>query len=276
LLFGVSGAVGVSASACIFLGMVEAPLLIRPLIPRLSRGEIFIIMVDGLSVVAGSNMIFLGAILNQRFPGAFTHFLTASLISTPLAIGIARAIVPVGAGGRDILTLETQYKSGLDALTQGALNGVKMAVGIAALLIVFVGATDLINQGLALLPHAGAPLSLSAILGWLFSPVAWLMGVPSPDIRNVAALLGTRVSINEVVAYSQFAAPGLVLSAKAAHIALYALCSFGNIGSVAILIGALTAMAPERAGEIAPLGFRALLAAFIASCVTGAIIGIVA
>jgi CNT family concentrative nucleoside transporter len=275
VLFRVSGPVGVSTSACIFLGMVEAPLLIRPLIARLSRGEIFIIMVDGLSVIAGSNMILLGSILSHRMPDAFTQLLTASLISTPLAMGIARAIVPAQDVVKERLTLQTHYKSGLDAMTQGTLNGVKMAVNIAALLIVFVGTMALVNKGLAALPHQGPPLTLNGILGWLFFPVAWLMGVPGHDVQAVAALLGTKVSINEVFAYSQLAAQGTAFAPKSLLITTFALCSFGNVGSVAILIGALTAMAPERAGDIVPLGFRALLAAFLTSCTIGSIAGII-
>ena len=275
-LFGVSGPVGVSTSACIFVGMIEAPLLIRPLLPRLSRGEIFIIMVDGMSVLAGSMMIMLGAMLSQRVPDAFSHLLIASLISTPMAIGLARAIIPSepGANGEK-LTLENHYRSSLDALAHGALVAVKMAASIAALLIVFVGLIALVDQVLALLPHEGAPLSLAGIFGQLLAPVAWLMGVPDTDLHTVGALLGTKVALNEVVAYGQLLALEQgALSPKGELIVTYALSSFGNIGSVAILIGTLSAMAPEKSSEIVQLGFRALLAATITTCLTGTTVGI--
>jgi CNT family concentrative nucleoside transporter len=275
-LFGVSGPVGVSTSACIFVGMIEAPLLIRPLLPRLSRGEIFIIMVDGMSVLAGSMMIMLGAMLSQRLPNAFSHLLIAALISTPMAIGLARAIIPSEPDvNGERLALENHYRSSLDALAHGALVAVKMAVNIAALLIVFVGLIALVDQGLALLPHEGAPHSLAKIFGHLLAPVAWLMGVPSTDLQTVGALLGTKVALNEVVAYGQLLElePG-ALSTKGELIVTYALSSFGNIGSVAILIGTLSAMAPEKGSEIVQLGFKALLAATITTCLTGTTVGI--
>ncbi len=279
-LFGVSGPVGVSTSACIFLGMVEAPLLVRPLLSRLSRGELFIIMVDGMSVIAGSMMILLGSVLSPHIPNAFAHLLTASLISTPMAIGIARAIVPtvevgMDGGGGEKLQLTSPYRSSLDALSSGTINAIHMAANIVALLIVFVGTIALINRGLGLMAIGGQPLSLGLVFGWAFSPVAWLMGVPMGDLATVGGLLGTKVTTNEVVAYGQLAAlPMGTLTPKATLIATYALCSFGNIGSVAILIGMLAAIVPEKAEEIVQLGPRALAAAFLTSCSTGPVIGI--
>lgn len=275
-LFGVSGPVGVSTSACIFIGMIEAPLLIRPLVPTLSRGEIFILMVDGMSVLAGSMMILLGAMLNHRVPNAFSHLLMAALISTPMAICLARAIIPTEAppaGERVVLT--NPYRSSLDAIAHGTLVAAKMAVSIIALLIVFVGLVALLDQGLALLPHSGEPLTLASILGHVLAPVAWLMGVPTQDLNIIGALLGTKVALNEIVAYGQLAALGpAALTDKGLIIVTYALSSFGNIGSVAILIGALTAMAPTRTDEIVQLGFKALLAALLTTCLTATTVGI--
>jgi len=275
-LFGVSGPVGVSTSACIFIGMIEAPLLIRPVLPQLSRGEIFIIMVDGMSVLAGSMMILLGAMLASRVPNAFSHLLTAALISTPMAIGLARAIVPSDSFATTApLRLENAYRSSLDAIAHGALFAAKMAANIVALLIVFVGLVALVDQGLALLPHGDAPLTLAGIFGYVLAPVAWFMGVPSADLQTAGALLGTKVALNEIVAYGQLVAlaPG-ALSEKGVLIMTYALSSFANIGSVAILIGTLTSMAPDRSVEIVQLGFRALLAALLTTCLTGTTVGI--
>jgi len=275
-LFGVSGAVGVSTSACIFFGMIEAPLLVRPLLPKLSRGEFFIIMVDGLSVIAGSTMILLGVMLEDQMPGAFTHLLTASLISTPMAITLARTIIPSPTvRGNEKIELTSKYKSSLDALTQGTTNAVTIAAYVVALLIVFVGLISLVDFILAQVPTGDEPLSLSRIFGFVFAPFAWLMGVPAGDLNEVGGLLGTKVAANEVVAYGQLAAlPDGAISDKSILIASYALCSFGNLGSVAILIGTLTAMAPEKKDQIIDLGLKALFAAFLTTCMTGTIIGL--
>lgn len=274
--FGVSGPVGVSTAACIFLGMVEAPLLVRPLLPKLSRGEIFIIMVDGLSVIAGSTMILLGTMLAGRMPDAFTHLLTASLISTPMAIVMARIIVPSDISkDRSSLSLESGYRSTLDAMTHGTINAVKVAAYVVALLIVFVGTIALIDKTLTLIPVTGAPVTLASIFGWLFAPIAWLMGVSAGDYQTVGALLGTKVAANEVVAYGRLLSlPPGTLSAKSQLVITYALCSFGNFGSVAILIGTLAAMAPEKAEEVVQLGPKAIAAAFLTTCMTGTIVGL--
>ncbi|MGF7149525.1 CNT family concentrative nucleoside transporter [Sphingomonas zeicaulis] len=276
-LFGVSGPVGVSTSACIFLGMIEAPLLIRPLLPRLSRGELFILMVDGLSVIGGSMMIVLGLLMERRLPGAFGHILAATLISTPMAIAMARAIVPPepAAAEDEAVALTSPYRSGLDAMVQGTLGAVKMAVNIAALLIAFIGTVALIDMILANLVVGGAPLATGRILGWVFTPVAWAMGFPAGDVPTAAQLLGTKVALNEVIAYGKLVAmPIDAVSAKGVLMLTYALGSFGNIGSVAILLGAMTAMAPERSADIVSLGLRALAAAFLTTCLSATIVGI--
>lgn len=287
-LFGVSGPVGVSTSACVFLGMVEAPLLVKPFLPRLTRAEIFIIMVDGLSVIGGSMMIVLGSLIAAKVPNAFSHLLIASLISTPMAIGMARLIIPgeappLGKIGEahEPIVLSSPYRSSLEALTFGTLDAVKMVLNIAGLLIVFVGLIALINMGLAALsplfgPHAGAPLTLGGILGWLLTPIVWLTGAPLPDLQAVGSILGTKVAANEVVAYSDMMAlPPGALSDKSLLILTYALGSFGNVGSVAILIGSLSSMAPEKVGEVVELGFKALAAAFLTTCLTATIMGLI-
>jgi len=276
-LFGVSGPVGVSTSACVFLGMVEAPLLIKPFLPRLTRAEIFIIMVDGLSVIGGSMMIVLGSLIAAKVPNAFSHLLIASLISTPMAIGMARLIIPGEASvTSEPIVLTSPYRSSLEALTFGTLDAVKMVLNIAGLLIVFVGLIALINMGLAAIPHAGAPLTLGGILGWLLTPIVWLTGAPLSDLQAVGAILGTKVAANEVVAYSDMMAlPPGALSDKSLLILTYALGSFGNVGSVAILIGSLSSMAPEKVGEVVELGFKALAAAFLTTCLTATIMGVI-
>ena len=169
--FGVSGPVGVSTSACIFLGMIEAPLLVRPLLPKLTRGEFFIIMVDGLSVIGGSTMILIGVMLAHRYSDMFTHLLSATLISTPMAITMARIIIPSRASATNKkVSLESEYKSTLDAMTQGTINAITIAAYVVGLLIVFVGTMSLIDMLLGLLPHQGDPLSLSRVFGYLLAP----------------------------------------------------------------------------------------------------------
>lgn len=277
-LFGVSGPVGVATSACVFLGMVEAPLLVKPFLPRLTRAEIFIIMVDGLSVIGGSMMIVLGSLISAKVPNAFSHLLIASLISTPMAIGMARLIIPGEASQAHApIALTSPYRSSLEALTFGSLDAVKMVANIAGLLIVFVGLIALINMGLAAVPHAGPPLTLGAILGGLLTPIVWLTGAPLADLQTVGAILGAKVAANEVVAYSDMMAlPPGALSAKSLLILTYALGSFGNVGSVAILIGSLSSMAPEKVGEVVELGLKALAAAFLTTCLTATIMGLIA
>ena len=276
-LFGVSGPVGVSTSACIFLGMVEAPMLVRPYLARMSRGDLFIIMVDGLSVIGGSMMILLGTLLAPRVPDAFSQLLIASLISTPMAIALARVIIPPADDDAvgEPLALDLHYRSSLEALTMGTLQAIKMAVNIAGLLIVFVSLIALVNKGLALLPLGEQPVTLALILGKLLAPITWLMGVPLTDIEPAAALLGTKLISNEVVAYADMMAlPPDLLAPKTVLMLTYALCSFGNIGSVAILIGSLSSMAPEKVGDVVQLGFKALLAAFLTTCMTGTLMGL--
>jgi CNT family concentrative nucleoside transporter len=275
-LFGVSGPVGVSTSACVFLGMVEAPLLVKPFLPKLSRGELFIIMVDGLSVIGGSMMIVLGSLISAKMPNAFSHLLIASLISTPMAIGMARLIIPGDAlATHQPIVLESPYRSSLEALTFGTLDAVKMVLNIAGLLIVFVALIALINMGLAALPHGGAPVTLGFLLGKLLTPIVWLTGTPMSDLQTVGSLLGTKVAANEVVAYSDMMAlPAGALQPKSLLILTYALGSFGNVGSVAILIGSLSSMAPDKVGEVVELGFKALAAAFLTTCLTATIMGL--
>ncbi len=278
-VFRVSGPVGVSTSACVFLGMVEAPLLVRPLLPRLSRSELFIIMVDGLSVIAGSMMIVLGTMLSAKLPDAFGHLLTASLISTPMAICMAKTIIagPPQAVGAPI-ELKSPYHGSLDALTTGTLDALKMALNIVALLLVFISIIALVNKGLALLPDIdGTQVTLSLLMGKLLAPIAWLMGVAPGDLEQVGALLGTKLVANEVVAYGDLIAlPDGALSPDSLRIAVYSMCSFGNIGSVGILIGSLSAVAPEKTREVVQMGFKALGASFLTTCLTGTIIGLLA
>ncbi len=275
---GVGGAVGVGAAANVFVGMIEAPLLIRPYIKSLSRSELFTVMTCGMATIAGTVMVLYASMLADAVPNAAGHILVASIISAPAAITVARLMVPQTGpptaggveGGDDGPT------SSMDAITRGALDGMGLLFNIVALLIVLVGLVHLVNLVLALLPDlAGAPLSLQRLAGWVFAPVAWLMGLPWSEAVTGGRLLGTKTILNELLAYAELAAlPEAALGERSRVILTYALCGFANFGSLGIMIGGLGSLAPERRAEIVALGLKAILAGTLATCMTGAVVGL--
>lgn len=275
--FNVSGAVGISAAANVFMGMVESPLLVKPYIPRLTRSELFVVMVGGLSTIAGSTMVLLGTILEPIIPNAFGHLLVGSVINAPGAIMIAKVMVPGEKSLDDTpINLETPYQSSLDALTRGTVDAVKLLLNVIGLLIVFVSVIALANSFVAFIPTSGEALTLQRILGWFMAPFTWLMGIPWADSQIAGSLLGTKVIVNELVAYMNMAGlPEDALNDRTRFIMTYALCSFSNFGSLAIMIGGLTTMAPKRTAEIVGLGLKCVVAAFITTCLTATIIGLV-
>jgi CNT family concentrative nucleoside transporter len=272
----VGGAVAVGAAANIFVGMVEAPLLIRPYLARLSRSELFTVMTCGMSTIAGTVLVLYARILQPVIPDALGHILTASLISAPAAIVISQLMVPpvepATEGG--MAGLEP-YAGSMDAVTRGTAEGIKLLLNIVALLIVLVALVHLGNELLGLLPAvAGAPLSLQRLLGWLLAPVAWLIGIPWSEALAAGSLLGTKTMLNELVAYLDLAAlPAGTLSPRSRLIMTYALCGFANFGSLGIMLGGMGAMAPERRGEITSLGLKSIMAGTLATCMTGAVVG---
>lgn len=277
-LLGVGGAVGLSSAANIFTGMVEAPLLIRPYMAVLTRSEMFVVMTGGMATVAGTVMIIYASFLEPVIPGALGHILAASVISLPAAILIAQTMIPETAqptGARDFVPV--RYAGAMDAITSGAQQGVVLLVGVIAMLIVLVALMALVNMGLGALPDiSGAPLTAQRILGWVFAPLMWLIGIPMNEAVAAGALMGTKTILNEFIAYIDLAgAGGAELSARSRLIMLYALCGFANFGSLGIMIGGLSAMAPERRAEIVQLGMRSILAGTLATLMTGAIIGLI-
>ncbi|MGE5506718.1 MAG: NupC/NupG family nucleoside CNT transporter [Actinomycetota bacterium] len=275
--FGIGGAVGVSASATAFLGMVEAPLLIRPYVGRLSRGELFLVMTAGMSTIAGTVMVLYATFLDGVIPDAIGHLLTASLISVPAAVMVGKLMVPdderTGAGkigGAHV------YAGTMDAVVRGTLDGVRLLVGIVAMLVVLVALVHLANAALGLLPPlAGAPLTLQRAMGWAMAPVVWLMGIPAAEALTAGALMGTKTVLNELLAYLDLAhLPPEALSMRSRIIMTYGLCGFANLGSLGILIAGLSTMAPERRAEIVGLGGKSLVSGTLASCLTGAVIGL--
>ena len=273
---GVGGAVGISTAANVFVGMVEAPLLVKPYLARVNRGELFIILAAGMAGVAGTVMALYAGIVGPRVPGALGHILAASFISAPAAIVFAVLMVPpVGEPTGRNVELPRLDGSSMDAVTRGTSEGLQLLLNIVALLIVLVALVALANGLLGLLPHEGAAWSLQRILGWFMAPLAWLAGVSWAESATAGALLGTKTVLNELVAYLEFAAlPADALSVRSRVIMTYALCGFANLGSLGIMIGGLTTMVPERRAEILELGPRTLIAGTLATLSCGAMVGV--
>jgi concentrative nucleoside transporter, CNT family len=273
---GVGGAVGLSAAANVFVGMVEAPLVIKPYLLQLTRSELFIVMVCGMATIAGTVMALYGAILAPVVPEAIGHILIASIVATPAAITVSALMVPGEMTRGAAAAIERQDASAMDAVTRGTIEGVALLIQIVAMLIVLVALVYLVNSALAILPSwDGAPLTLQRTLGWLFAPLAWAAGVPWSEAPAAGALLGTKTALNEFIAYLDLAKlPSGVLSPRSKLLMTYALCGFANFGSLGILIGGMGAMVPERRGEIVELGMKSILAGTIATCMTAAVAGL--
>jgi concentrative nucleoside transporter, CNT family len=274
---GIGGALGVGAAANVFVGMVESPLLVRPYVARMSRGELFALMVCGMATLAGTVLVLYSVILGPVVPGALGHILSASLINVPGALLIAGLMVPPGEvsteGG---LAPEREAKSSIDAIVNGTTRGLALVLNVTAMLIVLVALVALANMILGLFPdYAGAPLTLERILGWVFAPLAWAIGVSWNEAATAGALLGKKVVLNELLAYIDLAKLGPdALSERSRLIMVYALCGFANLGSLGIMLGGLGTLAPERRGEIVALGLKSVLAGVMTTALTAAIVGL--
>ena len=275
--FRVGGPIGLASAANVLVGMIEAPLLVGPYLSRLSRSELFVLMTTGMATIAGTVYVLYSLILAPVLPDAGAHLLVASVISAPAAITVALLMAPPReppTEGRSEIPRESA--GAVDALVRGTGQGVKVLIAVVATLIVFVALVHLVNSGLAMLPDlAGAPLTLQRLLSWPLVPVAWLLGIPWEEARAASHLLATKVVLNELVAYLDLAKlPEEALSARSRLITVYAVCGFANLGSLGIMIGGLSTLAPERRAEVVALGPKSILAGFLATCLTGAVIGI--
>lgn len=272
---GVGGAVGVSTAANVFAGMVEAPLLVKPYLAKVSRGELFIVLAVGMAGVAGTVMALYAGIIGPRVPGALGHILAASFISAPAAIVFAVLMVPPeGPPTGRAVTLPRLDGSSMEAVTRGTGEGLQLLLNIVAMMVVFIALVALVNGLLALLPGDDGPWSLQRLLGLVMAPLAWLAGVSWDEARTAGALLGTKTILNELIAYLDFAAlPPEALSPRSRIIMTYALCGFANLGSLGIMIGGLTTMVPERKKEILELGPRTLVAGTLATLSCGGVVG---
>ena len=273
---GVGGAVGLSAAANVFVGMVEAPLVVKPYLARLTRSELFMVMVCGMATIAGTVMALYAAILAPVVPEAIGHILIASIVATPAAITVSALMVPGEMSHGERADIGRQDASAMDAITRGTVEGVGLLIQIVAMLIVLVALVYLVNAILGLLPAvAEAPLTLQRILGWLFAPLAWAAGVPWAEANAAGALLGTKTALNELIAYVEMSKlPEATLSPRSKLLMTYALCGFANFGSLGILIGGMGAMVPERRAEIVSLGMKSIAAGTLATCMTAAVVGL--
>jgi len=267
-VMGIGGVVGLSTAANVFVGMVEAPLVVRPWLSKVSRGELFAIMVCGMASIAGTVLFLYASILGKVIPDAVAHLLIASIVSAPAALVVSFLMVPPqgeATGGRVALTSEAT--SSMDALTRGTLDGAQLLINIVAMLIVFVALVTLVNLALA-------PYSLQRGLGFVLAPLAWLAGVPWSEAHLGGQLLATKTVLNELVAYLDLAAlQGL--SERSRVLLTYALCGFANFGSLGIMIGGMSTMCPERRGDIVSLGMKSIVAGTLATCLTSATVGLV-
>ncbi|MCB1671681.1 MAG: nucleoside transporter C-terminal domain-containing protein [Gammaproteobacteria bacterium] len=275
---GVGGAVGLSAAANVFVGMVESPALVRPYLAALSRSELFIVMSCGMATIAGSVMVLYSVILDGVVDNALGHIITASVISAPAAIMLAMIMIPPERSHPvdNQPPVRSQYHSLMDAITRGTGDGLQLTANVAAMLIVLVALVALTNSALSLLPDlGGAPLTLQRIFALLFAPLAWLMGIPWQEAQTAGNLMGIKTVLNELLAFLALAdLPADSLSEKSTVIMTYALCGFANFGSLGIMIAGLTGMCPSRAREIVALAPRSLISGTLATCMTGAIAGL--
>ncbi|QJB70150.1 NupC/NupG family nucleoside CNT transporter [Parasphingorhabdus halotolerans] len=275
---GVSGVVGLSGGANIFLGVVESPLVVRAYFERMSRAELFAIMVLAMSTISGAILVLYATTLEKTVPNAVGHMISASLISLPAAILIARLMVP---GLSDTKTDQDEpglkYEGSFDAIIKGTMDGVQLFLAVIAVIIVIFALVALVDQILAALPLvAGDELTLKRLFGWIFAPLMWMIGVPWEEAGAAGSLMGTKAILNEYVAYLELVAlPADTFGTKGQLIVTYALCGFANLASVGLIISTIGTLSPDRRAEVAGLGMKSWFAGNCATMMTGAVIGVV-
>ena len=277
----VGGPIGLSSTANIIFGQVEAPLLIRPYLGQMTKHELLVLMTVGMSTISGGVMVVFVTMLSELYTiNLITHFLTASIISVPAAIMYANIMMPSDTKTEKEKDIEESklYRGTMDALTSGTQDGLQITLNIAALLLVLITIVTLVNTGLeALLPMiSDEPVTLERLAGWVFAPVAWCMGIPTSEMQLAGSLLGVKFILNEFVAYINLSSidPSM-LSENSRVIMLYALCGFANLSSVGILLSGIGTMIPERKSDLISVSGKALIGATLASCFTGLVVGII-
>ena len=271
---GVSGAVGTSGAATLFLGMVETPLVIRAYLKSLSRSEYFTVMTFGMSTVAGSVMVLYASVLADVTPGVIGHILSASLLNVLGATYVARILIPETEGATDTQASQIglRYHSFMDAISTGTTDGLNLAVNVGASLLVLISLVALVNGVLGLFADG---FSLQQLFGWVFAPVAWLIGIPWAEAGDAGALLGVKLVLNELVAYVQLTEQANQFSDSTRLVLIYALCGFANFGSLGILLGGLATLVPERREETLDIAPKSLISGTIVSLITASIVVIV-
>lgn len=276
---GIGGAVGLGAAANVFLGMIEAPLFVKPYLSKMSRSELFVTMTCGMAGIAGTVMVLYASILKNVVPDVLGHIIVASVISIPAAIIISQIMIP----DREPPTAGDVFpdqiaESSMDAITKGTSEGIGLLINIIAMLVVLVALVNLLNQILGLLPEImGQPVTLQRLLGFIMAPIVWTIGIPWSEAMTAGMLMGTKTVLNEFVAYLDMTAlADGALSEKSRLIMTYALCGFANLGSLGIMIGGMGSMVPERRDEIVELGMRSIIAGTLSTCMTGAVVGLLA
>ncbi|MBM4232110.1 MAG: nucleoside:proton symporter [Gammaproteobacteria bacterium] len=276
---GTRGPSGLVATANIFLGQTEAPLLVRPYLARMSRYELLLVMTAGMATIAGSVMVIYSAMLGAQFQGVLGHLITKSIMSVPASVLFAHMILPDDNGSsQDLQESPRIYQSAMDSITRGTSDGLALFLNIIAILIVLTAFVALANSLVSFLPAIGGEaITLERIAGWIFAPIAWLMGIPWSEAMTAGSLLGVKSVLNEFIAFIQLTGvPPEALSDRSRLITIYGLCGFANLASIGIQISGIGTMAPERRGDLASLAWPAFVAATLGSCMTGCIVGIVA
>ena len=275
---GVSGVVGLSGGANLFLGVVESPLVVRAYFERMSRDELFAIMVLAMSTISGAVLVLYASTLSRTMPDATGHMIAASVISLPAALLIARLMVPGdGKTADDDPEPALKYDGSMDAIVRGTMDGVQLFLAVIGVIIVMFALVALADQILAVLPPVdGDPVTVKRAFGWLFAPLMWTLGVPWDQAPQAGALMGTKAILNEYVAYLELAAlPPGTFAPRSQLIVTYALCGFANLASIGLLVSTIGTLAPSRRAEVAALGVRSWVAGNCASAMTGAVIGLV-
>lgn len=271
----IGGALGLGCASNIFLGMIEAPLLIRPYLERLTRSELFTLFTCGLANVAGTVLVLYANILNPVVPGAVGHIIVASLLSLPASILLAKVMIPGDETTPASAGTASMYRSTMDAVSTGAEDGMKMYLNILAMLVAMISLVALANIILGNVELAGTPLSFERIVGWIFAPVAWLIGIPAAEAATAGSLMGTKTILNELIAYLNLAAlPEEALSERSRLLMVYAMCGFANLGSVGMMIGSISALVPSRRDEIVELSLKSIIPGTLSTCMTASVVGL--
>lgn len=283
---GVSGVVGLGGGSSIFLGVVETPLVLKAWFGRMSRSDLFSVMVIIMATISGATLVLYATTLREIVPNAVGHMIVASLISLPAAVLIARLMVPPlaqdeqakeASGKEPQADPDLSYQGSMDAIIRGTMDGVQLVLAVIGVIIVVFALVNLVDQMLALLPLVeGDPMTLRRVFGWLFAPLMWVIGIPWDQAVSAGSYMGTKAILNEYVAFLDLSSiEAGTLDPRSMVILTYALCGFANLASVGLIVSTIGALCPERRAEVAGLGIKSWLAGNMASLMTGAVIGLV-